>query len=124
MRLPRAHWLAGVLSLIAFLAAGIYMRDVARVYDLDDAPRLVYRSRFLFLLLIAIANLALAGTQPKGKLQQLASVIILLAPIPLVAAFFLDPAQGTHGSAWSGYTLRALFGAALLLAFAYRKGRE
>jgi len=35
-----------------------------------------------------------------------------------------DPARGTHGSVLSGWTLRALFGAALLLAFAQRKRQE
>jgi hypothetical protein len=100
------------------------MRDVAHVYDLDDAPRLVYRSRFIFLLLIAVANLALSATTPKTWAARLGSSILLIAPFPLAAAFLLDPARGAHGSALSGYTLRAVFVAALLLAFAYRKGRE
>ena len=121
---PRAHWLVGLLTLAAFLGAGVYMRDVAHVYDLDDAPRLVYRSRFIFLLLIAVANLALSTANPKTWPARLGSIIILIAPFPLAAAFLLDPARGTHGSILSGYTLRAVFVAALLLAFAYRKGRE
>ena len=97
------------------------MRDVAHVYDLDDAPRLVYRSRFIFLLLIAALNLALASSTPKTSYARLASAVILIAPFPLAAAFLLDPARGARGSILSGYTLRAVFVAALLLAFANRK---
>ncbi len=121
---PRAHWLVGLLSLAAFLGAGFYMRDVAHVYDLDDAPRLVYRSRFIFLLLIAVANLALSGTTPRSWPARLAAMTMLIAPVPLEAAFLFDPAHGAHGSILSGYTLRAVFVAALLLAFANRKSRE
>jgi hypothetical protein len=120
MNWSRAHWLVGVATLVAFPLAGVYMRYVALVPELADAPRLVYRSRFLLLLMIALTNLALSRTQPRGFLQCLASIVILAAPPLIAAAFFIDPARGVHGSLWTATTMRALFGAALLLAIAHR----
>jgi hypothetical protein len=96
------------------------MRFVAAVPQLADAPRLVYRSRFLFLLLVALTNLALSHAQPQHFVQRLASLVVLVAPALLLFAFFTDPARGAHSSLVTVTTMRALFLAAVLLAFAYR----
>ena len=120
---PRAHWWSGTIALLLFPLAGAYMRFVAHVPQLDDAPRLVFRSRFLFLLLIAVANLGLAQARPRRLIQRIASAVIVAAPVPLVAAFFLDPARGVRSSPWTVWTMRALFLAAALLAFANRPRR-
>src|SRR5262245_34740621 len=92
----RAHWLVGTLTLLLFPLAGLYMRYVALVPQLDDAPRLVYRSRFLFLLLIALVNLGMTYAAPQRFLQRLASAIVLAAPVPLLASFLFDPARGVR----------------------------
>ena len=120
MNWRRAHWVAGTITLSLFPLAGVYMRFVAKVPELTDAPRLVFRSRFLLLLLIAAVNLARSNSASVGRLQSLASAIILAAPIPLIASFFLDPARGVHGSWWTTWTMRSLFLAAVLLAFSNR----
>jgi hypothetical protein len=70
--------------------------------------------------MIALANLALSRTPPRGLLQRLASIVILASPPLIAAAFFVDPGRGVHGSLWTATTMRALFGAALLLAVAHR----
>ena len=124
MSWPRAHWLVGTVTLVLFPLAGVYMRYVALVPQLADAPRLVFRSRFLFLLLIALANLGLSFVPPAGKIQRLASAIILAAPVPLIAAFFVDPGRGVQGSLLMVWTMRSLFAAAALLAFASRPRRS
>lgn len=120
MNWQRTHWVVGTITLILFLLAGAYMRFIAVVPQLADAPRLVYRSRFLFLLLIAVANLTLSHVQPKRFLDRTASWIILIAPAPMIVAFFIEPTRGVHSSAWTVTTMRALFVAALLLAVAHR----
>jgi hypothetical protein len=120
MNWPRLHWLAGTLTLLLFPFAGAYMRFVAQVPLLLDAPRLVYRSRFLFLLLIAIANLALSHAQPVKFIQRFAQAIILVSPAAMLAAFFIDPARGVQSSVLTVTTMRALFLAGVLLAFAGR----
>src|SRR5262245_26941515 len=117
----RAHWLVGTTTLVLFPLAGVYMRDVAGVPHLNDVPRLVFRSRFLFILLIAVANLALSSAKPQNWGQRIAAAIILFAPVPLVAAFFLDPHRGLGGSPWTSWTMRGLFAAGVLLALVNRK---
>ena len=117
----RAHWLVGTATLVLFPLAGLYMREVARVPRLNDVPRLVFRSRFLFLLLIAVANLALSSAKPQNWGQRIAATIILVAPAPLIAAFFLDPNRGLAGSPWTSWTMRGLFAAGVLLVFVNRR---
>ena len=120
MNWPRLHWFAGTVTLVLFPLAGGYMRYVAHVPLLADAPRLVYRSRFLFLLLIAVANLALSHTQPTKFIQRFAQALILISPAAMLAAFFIDPSHGIHSSLLTATTMRALFLAGLLLAFTAR----
>jgi hypothetical protein len=120
LRWQLAHWAVGTSTLVLFPLAGIYMRYVARVPQLADAPRLVFRSRFLFLLLLALANLALCKVQPRDFAQRLASLIILLAPAPMIAAFFVEPSRGVQSSLLTVTTMRGLFVAGLLLVYAQR----
>jgi hypothetical protein len=119
----RAHWVVGTFTLILFPLAGLYMRYVANVPHLSDAPRLMFRSRFLFLLLIATVNLGLSNSKPKRLLQRLASLLILAAPLPLIVSFFIDPGRGVRSSPWTIFTMRGLFLAAVLLALSHRPRR-
>ena len=96
------------------------MQYVAHVPDLPDAGRLVYRSRFLLLLMAGLANLGLSKGVPESTLEQIASAIVMIAPFTLVIAFLRDPAFGVHGSQLTTWTMRGLFSAAVLLAFARR----
>jgi hypothetical protein len=124
MSWARAHWLVGSLAIVLFLSAGAYMRYVAVVPQLDDAPRMVFRSRFLFLLLAAVANFGLSGVQPARPIQRVASALILAAPFPLIVSFFIDAGRGVQSSPWTVWTMRSLFLASLLLAFANRPWRK
>ena len=84
--------------------------------QLDDAHRAVYRSRHLFLILIALVNLGLGQIWRNGRFQRLLSSTILLAPVLLLAAFVFEPGLGIEGRAHSTVALYALFGAASTLA--------
>lgn len=121
---PGAHWAVGTLTLILFPLAGLYMRYVAKVPQLADAPRLMFRSRFLFLLLIATANLGLSYVKPERLSQRLASILILASPVPLIVSFFVDPGRGVRSSPWTVFTMRGLFVAAILIAVANRPRRS
>jgi hypothetical protein len=120
---PRAHWAVGTLVLMLFPLAGLYMRYVANVSHLSDAPRLMFRSRFLFLLLIATVNLGLSYSKPQQLIQRLASMLILAAPLPLIVSFFVDPGRGVRSSPWTVFTMRGVFLAAVLLAWSHRPRR-
>ena len=124
MNWPRAHWIAGAVALVLFLSAGAYMRYVLHVPQLADGPRMVYRSRFLFLLLAAVANFGWTYAQPRNPLQRAASVIVLLAPLPLVVSFFIDADRGVQSSPATVWTMRALLAAAVLTGIANRPWRK
>jgi len=123
MSWPRAHWLVGLVTLVLFVSAGVYMRYVILVPQMGDAPRMIFRSRFLFLLLAALANFAMSGVRPTGVVQKAASALILAAPLPLIASFLFDAGRGVRSSPWTVWTMRSLFLAALLLAFVNRPKR-
>jgi len=116
----RAHWLVGLLTLIAFPLTGAYMLHLAAVPHLDAVPRLIFRSRHLFLLLSAVANLALSNSQPVRLAQRVAAALILVSPVLLLAAFFIDPARGVKSSQMFHFAMYGLFAAGVLLAIANR----
>jgi hypothetical protein len=116
--------MVGVLTLIIFPLTGMYMLHVAGVPTLDSVPRLIFRSRHLFLLASAVANLAMAAGDPVRVTQKVASVLILLAPFSLLAAFFIDASRGINGSAAFHLPLYGLFVAGVLLAISNRPGKR
>ncbi len=116
MSWARAHWIVGVLTLLIFPLTGQYMRHVAAVPHLDSVPRLVFRSRHLLILTVAVSNLALSNSQPFHRAQKAASLLIMLSPFLLIAAFFIDPARGLHSSTIFRLAMYARWIAGLLLA--------
>ncbi|MFZ1916279.1 MAG: hypothetical protein WAU58_01810 [Terriglobales bacterium] len=123
MSWARAHWIVGLLALLVFPLTGQYMRHVAMVPHLDSVPRLVFRSRHLLILAAAVANLALSSSQPFHRAQKAASLLIMLSPILLVAAFFIDPARGLQSSTVFRVAMYALWIAGVLLAIVNRPRR-
>ncbi|MGA2004478.1 MAG: hypothetical protein ABSG70_13920 [Terriglobales bacterium] len=124
MTWPRAHWIVGLLALIAFPLTGQYMLHIAGVSHLDSVTRLVFRSRHLLLLASAVANLTLSNTQPFHRAQKAASALIMLSPALLIAAFFIDPARGLHSSQIFRFAMYCLWFAGILLAIVNRPRRE
>ena len=121
MNWPRAHWWVGTVSLVLFLLSGAYMRWIAHVPELNDITRAVFRSRHLFILLAALANLALAaGPRAAEGKQRGAASLVLIAPLFLLPAFWVEPSQGIEAGPWSQVGLYLLFGAAALLALRTR----
>jgi hypothetical protein len=120
----RAHWLVALLTLLIFPLTGQYMRHIVGVPHLDSVPRLIFRSRHLFLLLAGVANLALSNSQPFHRGQRVASVLIMVAPFFLVAAFFIDPARGLDSSTIFRLGMYSFWIAGILLAIVNRPRRE
>jgi uncharacterized membrane protein YozB (DUF420 family) len=114
----------GLLTLLIFPLTGQYMRHVAGVPHLDSVSRLIFRSRHLFLLLAGVANLALSNSQPFHRAQRVASALILVAPLFLVTAFFIDPARGLNSSTVFRLAMYSLWIAGILLAIVNRPRRE
>ena len=98
MNWSRAHWVVGLLTLLMFPLTGEYMRHIAAVPHLDSIPRLIFRSRHMLILAAGVANIALSNSQPFHRVQRAASVLIMVSPLLLIAAFFVDPTRGLHSS--------------------------
>ena len=93
-----AHRLLGALFVITFLFTGVYMRThEPPMAALADGARLLYRSRHIYLLLAGLMNLLLGlYWTPRAPgwrrgIQTTGSVLLLVAPVLLVTAFFQEP---------------------------------
>lgn len=113
----RAHWLVGTLTLGIFIFTGAYMRYIHEppVEELDETTRIFYRSRHLYLMLGALANLAMASAAVQSRRERVIGWLVILAPAFLIAAFFIEPERGLAKVQLAPLGLYALFGAAALL---------
>jgi heme A synthase len=92
-----SHLLVGVLSVLAFLATGLYMRaNFPALYADNEALRYIYRANHIYLLLASLVNIALGVylVAPKSGwralLSRVGSGLVLLAPFVLCYAFFVE----------------------------------
>ena len=115
VRMKKAHLIFGVLIVIAFLLTGQYMDKVYNHLDgMADGPRLLYRTRHIFILLAGLLNLGIGAyftdrIQPWARtMQLLGSLFIFAASILFLIAFFYEPTLGnlhTPLSHWGTYTI-------------------
>lgn len=89
---------------------------------MDDAQRMLFRSSHIYLLLAALLNVAM-GVYLRSDipflvpaLQVVISTVVLLAPIALIAGFFLEPYLANFLRPFTRPTLYALFGVGVALA--------
>jgi len=96
--MKRFHLIFGFLVLVAFLLTGQYMdRFLEHLRGMADGPRMLYRSRHIYILFSALLHLGI-GTYftyrpdilPK-TLQLLASLLITIASVLFIVAFFQEP---------------------------------
>ncbi len=101
-RLARAHAAAGWLTVVAFLATGMFMRvGYPGVAPPDLAHRVFFRTHHLYLLgaalvqLVVAAHLRSRSSVParRPRLRVAASTLLLLAPPLLLLGFATE-----HGS--------------------------
>jgi hypothetical protein len=105
----RFHLMLGTLLLVAFVMTGQYMDKVhAHLAGMADGPRLLYRSRHIYVLLTALVNLAL-GAHARGVagrqnrvIQMTGSAAVAAASAAMVVAFFYDAphANFEHLNLW------------------------
>lgn len=69
-------------------------------YEANEAIRYMYRANHVYLLLGSLVNLAIGfyrgGTHPgwRGKAALAGSALVLIAPLVLLYAFFVEPPRG------------------------------
>lgn len=96
--MKRFHLIYGFVLVIVFLLTGQYMdRFQHHLHEMADGPRMLYRSRHIYILLTGLLHLGI-GTyfvdrvQPKQRLVQLVgSLILTVAPILFLFGFFKEP---------------------------------
>jgi len=92
------HLAVGGVGLIVFFATGLYMRSkFPASYESNETIRYLYRASHNYILYVALLNLAV-GTyllRPvsgwRRRVQGVGSILLLLAPLLLVWAFFVEP---------------------------------
>src|ERR1043165_9480948 len=99
--MKKAHLIFGVLIVIAFLLTGPYMdKFYDHLHGMADGPRLLYRTRHIFILLSGLVNLGIGAyftyrVEPWARaVQLLGSLLILTASVLFLIAFFYEPNLG------------------------------
>ena len=96
--MKRFHLIFGVTVLVVFLLTGQYMdRFHYHLMYMADGPRLLYRTRHIFILMAGLLHVgigtyfSLGLTTARRVLQTTGSVMITVATVLFVVAFFYEP---------------------------------
>ena len=117
----RTHLVVGVLTVVIFIITGQLMRHhTPPMGTLNDAARLMFRSRHIYILASGLVN-AMLGLYLQHRtgwhriVQVIGSAFVIVSPALLVPAFAVDPARGFQPEMWwSAAGLYALFGGCML----------
>lgn len=96
--MAKLHKIVGVSVVVIFLLTGQYMKFYyPRMEEINEGMRMMLRSRHIYLLLAGLINICLGAyfirreTKWRRVLQMIGSLLILLASLLMVAAFFYEP---------------------------------
>ena len=96
--MKRFHLIFGLLLVIIFLLTGQYMdRLHNHLQGMSDGPRMLYRSRHIYILLSGLLHLGIGSyfsyrsEHVRRILQLLGSILITVAPIFFIIGFFQEP---------------------------------
>jgi hypothetical protein len=123
LMLRRAHLAVGILGLVVFVLQGQYM-DVVHNHlaDMDDGPRMLFRSSHIYFLFASILNIVIGAYLKNGTMlarpwiQILVSAVVLLSPIALLAGFFLEPHMADLMRPYTRPALFVLFATGVILS--------
>ncbi len=119
--MKRFHLIFGLLAVVAFLLTGKYMDSyLEHLRGMPDGPRMLYRTRHIFILLAGLLNLGIgAYFRPRALperriIQMLGSVFIVLATVLFVAGFFYEPKLADLNTPLSHWGMYAIFAGTFL----------
>ena len=111
--MKRFHLIFGLLLFVAFLLTGQYMdRFHGHLEGMSDGPRMLYRSRHIYILLAAMLHLGIGGyfsyrrESLRLTLQLVGSLLITIASVLFVYAFFQEP---TLTNLYTPYSRKGIF---------------
>ena len=113
--MKKTHLIFGAFVVLAFLLTGQYMdKYFNHLVGMPDGPRLLYRTRHIFILMAGLLNLGLGvyftyRTETwRRVLQSIGSLFIVAAPLLYLIAFFYEPTSNnlhTPLSHWGTYII-------------------
>ena len=119
--MKRFHLIFGVVVVIAFLLTGQYMDKYLNHLDgMPDGPRMLYRTRHIFILLAGLINLGIGAYfharsfHGRRVMQLLGSGLIVLATVLFVAGFFYEPMLTSLHTPLSHWGMYSIFAGTLL----------
>ena len=96
--MKKTHLIFGAFVLLAFLLTGQYMdRSFNHLVGMADGPRLLYRTRHIFILMAGLLNLGIGAYFTKRSetwrrvMQLIGSLLIIAASFLFLIAFFYEP---------------------------------
>ncbi len=96
--MKRFHLIFGVIILVVFLLTGQYMdRFHHHLMYMTDGPRLLYRTRHIFILMSGLLHVGIGAyftlrpTPARRTLQLIGSILITVATLLFIIAFFYEP---------------------------------
>jgi len=96
--LKRFHLIFGLLLFVVFVLTGQYMdRVLHHLQGMPDGPRMLYRSRHIYILLTALLHLGVGSyiqyqtDTLRRMLQWFGSMLITIAALLFLVAFFYEP---------------------------------
>ena len=108
--MKNVHLIFGVCVVIAFLLTGQYMdKHFNHMFGVPDAPRLLYRTRHIFILMSGLLNLAIGAyfayrTETwQRTIQLLGSGLVFTASFLFLIGFFYEPNRGDLRTPLSHY---------------------
>ena len=129
--MKKVHLIFGVAVVITFLLTGQYMdKHFNHLRGMADAPRLLYRTRHIFILLSGLLNLGIGayftyriGTWQRA-IQLLGSILIFTASILFVIGFFYEPNLSNLRTPLSHYGAYAIAAGAVLHVISGVKSKD
>ena len=126
--MKKLHLLVGIVGTIVFLATGMYMRiRLNGLTGMEDLPRMMFRSSHIYLLLTSLINLSIGLYQSSvtswSRLQWTGSILVLIAPLLMLIAFFNEPALHSLERPFAGPGVYAVFAGMALHFIAGLKNR-
>jgi peptidoglycan/LPS O-acetylase OafA/YrhL len=115
--MKRAHLIFGAILVVVFLLTGQYMDKFHHhLRGMPDGPRMLYRTRHIFILFSGLLNLGIGTYIQQRKhlrgrmVQWCGSGLIALAAVLFITAFFYEPTLTnlkTPLSHWAMYAIVA-----------------
>jgi len=113
--MKKTHLIFGACVVLAFLLTGQYMdKYYNHLHGIPDGPRMLYRTRHIFILLAGLLNLGIGAYFTsriqtwRRTIQLLGSLLIFAASFLFLIAFFYEPGLSdlkTPLSHWGTYTV-------------------